>query len=72
MYSRIHLFIEIPVVGKHLCQGWREFLRTRAQIVDNFRRNSFSCLWEWKHCEKWEDRVPGGEMKSDRAQGCWD
>ena len=26
-----------------LVQGWRTFLRTRAQIVYKFRRNSFAC-----------------------------
>jgi hypothetical protein len=30
-------------------QGWRNFLRTRDQIVYKFRRNSFGCQWEfWK------------------------
>jgi hypothetical protein len=29
-----------------LLQGWRTFLRKRAQIVDNFLRNTFACPWE--------------------------
>jgi len=29
-----------------LVKGWRTVLRKRAQIVDNFRRNSLACPWE--------------------------
>jgi hypothetical protein len=29
--------------SRRLGQGWRTFLRTRAQIVDNFWRNSLAC-----------------------------
>jgi hypothetical protein len=30
-----------------LRQGWRTFLTARANIFDNFLRNSFACLWEF-------------------------
>jgi hypothetical protein len=32
---------------EHLWQGWRTFLRARAEIFDNFWRNSFACPWEF-------------------------
>ena len=28
-------------------QGWQNFLRTSAQTVHKFRRNSFACPWEF-------------------------
>jgi hypothetical protein len=35
------------VMSTVLGQGWRTFLRARAQIVDNFRRNPFAFPWEF-------------------------
>jgi hypothetical protein len=30
-----------------IVQGWRTFLRARAQIFGNVWRNSFACSWEF-------------------------
>jgi hypothetical protein len=31
--------------GMRIQQGWRTFLRARAQIIDNFQTNYFACSW---------------------------